>query len=203
MQQTLGLKDLLGSGETIDRERWLVSMVRKQNSKNPQHVFLIIQGQAEDGSHQFYRAHLVLGDASAGSQHASIVGQKAEIELEDWSEALVFGPKKVSDYLSHCVHRHKRLSKQQAEALLKAIEADQQKDIRYSVWVNKQSVQQMSIQIGVSKETQNCASWAEWVLSRQQIELSSSGWLGVFVVMPKVLVPDSENERTSGNCLVM
>ena len=203
MQQNAGLKDLLGSGETIDTNHWLVSMVRKQNSKNPQHIFLIIQGQAENGRHQLYRAHLVLNQASAASQLTSVTGEKAEIVLEDWSDALVVQPQKVKDYLSQCVHKQKRISAQQAQALLTAIQADQQKDIRYSTWVNKQEVQQMSIQMGASKETQNCASWAEWVLTRQQIELSSSGWLGIFVVIPKVLVPDSEHGRSSAKCLVM
>jgi hypothetical protein len=188
----------------INPETWAVSAVRKQDSKNPLHVFLVIQGMNESGQNLLYKAHLTINDNSgSGHQSTSLQNKKAKIILDSYSEALEKEPTKIDAYFKNCVHRTAWITAKKGLELLKIIKEDIKNDnIYYTLVDNK--VKNMSVNIGISSNSKNCASWAEWVLERADIKLIHSGWLGVIIaVHSKILLPDDSQSSPAPSCSIL
>jgi len=201
MTTTIGSTPHLLGDDTnvVTSELWAISAVRKQDSKNPLHVFLSIQGKNEWNQDLLYRAHLVIDTDSGGIKTISGEQKKAKVMVDDYSEALKTTPEAVDAYFKNCVHRTTWVTAAKGKEILQIANDDQKNEIYYSLIDS--DIKKLSIQVGASRQTQNCASWAESVLSRAKVELISSGWLGVFLVHPKVLVPDDKKDATSGQCV--
>jgi hypothetical protein len=181
--------------EFVTPDVWAVSVVRKRGGKNPNHIFLIIQGINKIGRDLLYRAHLTVEDDS-------FIGcfkpQPAIIKLDDYSDTFVRAPDKIEGFFSDCIHRTAWITTELGEKILKRVEDDQKEEISYSLVEN--DLKQISVNIGISKQTMNCASWAESVLEREEIELFNKSDISIILKLPSVLIPDEKSN--SGNCIM-
>jgi len=192
------------TSQEVTAQTWAVSAVRKQDSKNPLHLFLCVQG-VENHRNILKRVHLVIDNSSSGARTISGTVKKAKIIIDDYSDAFNSIPEEVDTYYKNCVHKTAWVTAEKANEILDIAKRDQQEELYYSLLDS--DIKQFSIQIGASDQTRNCASYAEFLLDRAGIKLITSGWLGVFVVHPKVLVPDQpkkpDDKDTSGSCSLL
>jgi len=172
-------KHFLGSGLVITPTKWAIAAVRKQNSDQPYHVSISLQGMDEKGKDLLYRIHLVLDREL----------QSAKIDITDYSKKLIEDLISVVDNLTDCLYKAKEITLEKANEILKLAEDDKTKKITYSLLTNK--IMRYSANVCSSDQIQNCGSYVEWLLSRANISLVDSGILGLVVIDPRVLVPDN------------
>jgi hypothetical protein len=180
--------------EFVTQDVWAVSAVRKKD-KNPNHIFLIIQGINKIGKDLLYRSHLVIEDDSL---KGSFKTQPIIIKHDDYSDAFIKAPDKIEQFFSNCLHRTAWITAEQGKDLLKRIEDDMQGTITYSLVENDSK--QLSVNLGFSNQTMNCASWAESVLKREGIQLLNSSYISIILKLPSILIPDDKGN--SMNCII-
>lgn len=168
--------------------QWVVTIARKRQGDAENHAFLILESieceeekisQTNCYYHRIRRADLFLEmrlrddkpNCSSRSQNKALI----EIRDKTLNDIEMLAPT--------CFYRSWEISPEQGRNLLKNIEEEQRREIRFSTW-----------QVGraVNRSSHNCLTWCEAQLEKIGIDLSvQKSWIDWLVVHPSRHLPAS------------
>lgn len=175
----------------ITQNNWVVTLLRRKNSKNPRHTFIVVEGINEAGLGILYRYDLVV-NGQREDLAKILTMSRHDIPLSQVREALE-NLIKLSGDDDELYCRSWPLSRQQAAKLDADIEKDKEKQIRYSVLGD--------YSFSASKEGHSCFSWA-----REKINNLQDPSIVVPIMLTDYIVADPSlylTDGTSKSCLMM
>jgi hypothetical protein len=198
---------LLTQGRLINYEQWVVHLVRKPESRDPYHVFILLEGINAYGKAFFLRYELVTTGVARGfaricrkdnlaqTEHTSELDESARERL---LEAFIGQSQKVA--LSWVLERKQGLQ------LINTIEGDMGKDIAYS----SRGGSALRLRFHAEAEVRhNCFTWAReklQQLSHERIrrDLANKPFDSV-IANPAwyVVVEGAQSRHATSRCLVM
>jgi len=180
---------------------WVVSLLRRKNSTNPRHTYILVEGIDRDGTGIVRRYDLVAYENRGGL--ASIVIERHNVPLLDHMGKSVALIVRLDENQDKLYSKSWSITRALAETLDQNIQADTTKKIFYSKLGENA--------LSGSVEGHNCFTWAREKLNGLQdsnITLPEK-WPDYIVAHPSLYLPAEATsgniEATSGNikCIVM
>lgn len=187
-------RNIIGGTFDVTEKYWTVSLMRDNNSKNPMHTFLIIEG-IQQSRHVLKLADLVVDDSKPVT--AIAMSGKAAIRLKD------LNIKAVKARTEGYVQQTWQITSDQGQQLLTDVANDIGKDITYNNFGNSKAYSGL---FGM-QATDNCLTWAEGKLKGIGLEVNKQ-FIDIIVAIPTWHIPETNDltpgdDRSSGKCLMM
>jgi hypothetical protein len=160
----------------VDKETWVVSMVRRQNSDNPFHTFLVLEGMTQFEQALLRRFDLYIDKTD---DKMSVIVSKGGVYAPEQAGESLKDLLRLHDNGDQLLYRSFELSKNKALGLIQVIEYDKEHPPRYAESGHEG--------VCVSQEdAHSCFTWARAKLNNLKephIEIAHSGW-DKFVAFP-------------------
>ena len=184
----------LDRSKKVDKENFVVSIVRNEDGKNPEHVYLVVEGFNKKGMSLLFRAHLVQGDNSRLSK--VLIDKYCNLSPKELHSRVIFDWFKNGE-LCMLVWQ---IDSSRVQDLIDIIKADEIGEIEYSSVGNEALINRMTLRRAT--RTHSCFTWAREmleVLENPDIEKHLKPRLGAFIAeVPSAYITPKGNKADPG-----